>query len=254
MTLTAMNTVGFERSYNKSDFPGNAVFYDATTGTEFKKGSLAAIAPAGEANAGLAVPVTSTSTINEALTLVGVVAEDKTTTDDDRRVKINAIDGEVYTVSFDGHLDVACGGSTAQNEFKLAVSTSGSTVANDLRGALMYIYDGPGKGSKNTITAHTKGAANTAKVVVSGNFLAQPTTASKAIILAPYNSSTKKIIKGANIGSFLRVSTAARKVSIAGKAAGEGYLNVLSVDPANLKMDVMIAPSKLQMTANQLST
>ena len=247
MTHTAHNTVGFEKSYHKSGFATNPLLYEGATATTYTKGTLLGIIPAGLASAGLLTSLSGASTVGADMQIAGVAAETKTTTNNDKHVKVWPVKDEVFTVSFDGHWDIAANkASTADNRFHPNAetdSTAGTGV--EVRGALMHMYEGPCKGDTKTILTHTTGAAGTSVLIVSGEFSATPTTASKAIILADYDSTTKELHDGSNVGSQLKLSTAsASKVSVKSAAVGTGYINVLGVDPKNLTMDVRIAPPK----------
>lgn len=255
MAHTAHNTVGFEKAYNKSGFLQNAVLYEGATATTYTMGTLVGILPAGQASAGLLTSLTGASTIDDNTVIVGVAAETKTTTDSDKKVKVWPVINEVFKVSFDGHWDVAANKtSTATNRFHPNAETDSTGGAGaEAVGALMYIYEGPGKGDIKTITGHTTGAAGTAVLTVSGAFSALPTTASKAVILVASSGNDRDA--GVNVGSQLRISTAsASKVSVKKPAYGDGYVNVLSIDPKNLTMDVMIAPAKAVMTYGKTTT
>lgn len=238
MTLSAHNTVGFEKSYNKSGFQTNPLLYEGATATTYTKGTLLGIIPAGQASAGLLTSITGASTVGVAMQIAGVAAETKTTTDSNKHVKVWPVKDEVFTVSFTDHADVtASATSTAKNHFNTTLA-SNSTLAI---GSPIYIYEGPGKGDVKVITASS--TANN-RFTVSGEFSALPTTASKAIILAPI-STASTVSAGANVGSQLRVSTgSASKVSVKSAAVGIGYVNVLGIDHKNLTMDVRIAPAK----------
>lgn len=255
MTHTAHNTVGFEKSYNKSFTPTNPLLYEGATGTTYTKGTLLGIQPAGQASAGLLASLNGESTVDENTLIVGVAAETKTTTDSDHDLKVWPINNEVFTVSFDGHWDVSGNKtSTADNRFHPNAETDSTGGAGaEAVGALLYMYEGPCKGDVRTITGHTTGAAGTSLFTVSGEFSATPTTASKAVILV--EKSSDDIKAGANVGSQLKLSTAsASKVSIKKATFADGYINVLSVDPANLKMDVMIAPAKSALQYGRTAT
>jgi hypothetical protein len=204
-------------------------------------GRLATIpAPAGT---GLLVTLTSTGSVTNTNPIIGVIAETKTCTPTDYMVKVYDNPFDVYKVSFIGHTALACAGSTASNQFKMAVSTTESTAADLMKGSLLHIYEGPGKGDTRTITANT--AASTGVITVAPAFSATPTTASKAIVLCGMTTSGKTDTKGVNIGTpMLKLSTVSEaKVKIA-PLANNNYLNVVDIDPANLTMDVMIAFTK----------
>ncbi len=256
MAHSAYNTVGFEKSYNKSGWQQNPVAYDGATATTYTKGTLVGILPAGQAGGGVLTSITGASTIDGATVIAGVCAETKVTTDSDKSVKVWPTIGEVFKVSFDGYWDVAANkASTALNRFHAnAITDSTGGAGAEAVGALMYIYDGPGKGDMRTITGHTTGAAGTNVFTVSGAFSALPTTATNAVLLVN-RGSTGLVYAGANVGSQLRVSTAsASKVSIKKPLLGDGYLNVLSIDPKNLTMDVMIAPAKTAIQYGKTTT
>lgn len=255
MAHTAYNTVGFERAYNKSGFTGNPVPMEGSTGTTYTEGTLLAILPAGQADAGLLTTLTGASTVDGNTVIAGVCAETITTTDSAKHVKVWPVVNEVFKVTFDGHYDVAANKtSTATNRFHPNAETDSTGGAGaEAVGALLYIYEGPGKGDIRTITGHTTGAAGTSVFTVSGAFSALPTTDSKAVILV--EKSSDDIKAGANVGSQLRLSTASSsKVSIKKPALGDGYINVLSIDPKNLTMDVMIAPAKTAMEYGKTTT
>ena len=241
MALTARETVGFERKYAKHGFPTNPVSYVGSSGTTYTKGRLATLpAPTGS---GMLVSLTSTIDVTNTNPIIGVIAETKTCTATDWTVKVYDNPFDVFKVSFVGHADLACGASTAQNTYTMAISTTESTAADLMKGSMLYIYEGPGNGDVRTITANTK--ADPGVITVAPQFSATPTTASKAIVLCGVSTSGATDEKGVNVGTpMLKLSTvSAAKVKIAA-LDNNNYLNVVDIDPANLTMDVMIALTK----------
>lgn len=241
MTLTARATVGFERNYNKCGFPSNPVNYEGTVGTTYTMGHLAVIESPSATTYARLLSVTSTSAIGEGRLLIGVIAETKTCTATDNKVKVFDNPFDVFKVSFVGHVDadVVAG---AANAVTIGLDSRG-VAANTLRGSLLHVYTGPAKGDVRTIEANT--AAASAAITVAPAFSAPPTTASKIIILAAHTPADVFSV-GVNVGTAgLSVSAAsAMKVAIAAPSPNNGYLNVVDVDPANLVMNVMISPAK----------
>ncbi len=241
MALTATDTYGFERKYSKTGFPTNPVSYVGSTGTTYTMGRLATIpTPTGS---GMLTTLTSTGNVTNTNPIIGVIAETKTCTSTDYMVKVYDNPFDVFRVSFVGHADIACGGSTVANKFTMAISTTASTAANLMKGSLIYIYEGPGKGDVRTVTANTK--ADPGVITVAPAFSAIPTTASKAIVLCGISTSGKTDTRGVNVGTpMLKLSTASSAKVKIDPLANNNYLNVVAIDPANLTMDVMIAPAK----------
>ena len=241
MPLTARDTVGFERNYNKCGFPSNPVDYEGTVGTTYTKGRLAVIENPSATTYARLVSVTSASVIGVGCLLVGVIAETKICTAADNKVRVFDNPFEVFKVSFVGHVDQDV---TAGAAATVTTALSGAvSVANILRGSLLHIYAGPGKGDIRTIEANTN--ANPSVITVSPAFSATPTVASKVIILAVHDG-VGTFTPGVNIGiTGLLVSAAsAAKAAIAVPGANTGYLNIVSIEPAKLVMNVMISPAK----------
>ena len=251
MALTATDTYGFERKYSKTGFPTNPVSYAGSTGTTYTMGRLATIpAPSGS---GMLVTLTSTGSVTNTNPIIGVIAETKTCTPTDYMVKVYDNPFDVYKVSFDGHTDLACGGSTASNQFKMAISTTASTAANLMKGSLIHIYEGPGKGDTRTVTANT--AASPGVITVAPAFSATPTTASKAVVLCGMTTAGKTDTKGVNVGTpMLKVSSNSDGKVRIDPSNTNNYLNVVDIDPANLTMDVMIAFTKHAFGMGQSTT
>ena len=231
MTLTANNSVGFEKSYNKALAPANAILFDGATATTYTKGRLVGISN------GLLSELSGTSTANASLPIAGVVAETKVTTDSDKKVKVHQGQNEVFTVSFDGHEDATISGSTADNQVKLTSDSTASAI-----GKLVHIYEGPAQGDAQVISASST-STGTLTLTVSGEFAQRPT-------------SGKAIVASIQPGTFLKVSTAnASKVAAgAGQTAGVGQVIVQSADPGNLKVDVLLAPNKTIFGMGQTAT
>ncbi len=236
MTLTAQNTVGFERSYNKSLVPSNPINMEGSTGTTYTIGRIVGISD------GLLSEFSGASSASAAVPIAGVIAETVETTDDEKKVKVHQGHAEVFTVSFDGHTDFTVNGSTADNQVKFV---DGTTVP-PLVGTMVHIYEGPGKGDTRVVTVSTAASTITTPhtLTISGNFSQRPTTASKGIVTA------------ARPGQFLKVSTVSASKVDGGTAAtaGTGQVLVQSVDLANLKADVMIAPNKSIYGMGQTAT
>ncbi len=233
MALTAHDTVGFEPIYNKSHTPHNVRLYDAATGTTYTKGTLVTVVN------GLLANLTTTS-LGAAATpfpVAGVVAETVVTTDGSKKVAVYQVDDQVFRVSFTGHADVtASANSTVLNRFHTTLASNATKAI----GSLIYIYEGPGKGAMRTILTGTTG---TNLFTISGEWPTLPTTASKAIITSAI-STAAVVSDGMNVGRQLKIAPAGKKVHTTPPTFAEGYINVVAIDPANLKVDVAIASGK----------
>jgi hypothetical protein len=240
MALTAYDSMGFEHCRNAAGFPQNAIKYEGSTGTTYTRGTPVVL------SAGKLLDLAYNAGPVAALPIVGICAETKTCATDDYMVEVVPVDGNVFTVTFTGQQDVTCNGaSTAANQFNIAQSSSLNTSTTAIAGALIYIYEGPGKGNTRTIVDNTTGSSTSAtQVTVAPPFSATPTTASLAIMLCDYSSGAWGFPK--NIGDLVARSTASglkTKVAVLDSSTLAMFA-IQSVDMANLKMDVTIAPSK----------
>ena len=252
MAHSARNTVGFERVYNKTGFPANAIDYEGSSGSTYAAGQLVRL------ESGKATAMTYQSSGVVGKPIVGVAAETSTAlTTADVKIKVFPVDNEVLKVSFDNHMDINGSSNASSGSYFYASTldnnataepwnqTAGSTTL--FSGALIYIYEGPGKGDVRIIDEMTTGGANSSHVIeVTNPFSATPTSASKAIVLIDSSGSTLSSgLPGIGPGRLVGLSTAsALKVACGSTAAAtEAIGMVVSVDPENLTADVMIAPS-----------
>lgn len=240
MTLTAYDSMGFEHCRNAAGFPPNAIKYEGSTGTTYTRGAPVVL------SAGKLLELAHDASPTTALPIVGICAETKTCATDDYMVEVVPTDGNVFTVTITGHQDVTCNGaSTAANQFNIAQSSSLNTSATAIAGALIHIYEGPGKGDTRAIMSNSTGSSvGATRVTVAPPFSATPTTASKAVMLCDYSSGAWGFPK--NIGDLVARSTASAlktRVAVLDSSALAMFA-IQSADMANLKIDVTIAPTK----------
>lgn len=225
MALTAnRKTDGFELVGNKLGIVDPGVLYELTPGVSFYKGDMVVLADGRVAKAAAG-----------ATNVLGVMAETVLAADNPSgkttygRVYDNPFN--IYRCTFADHIDsIATGGSTTT-----LIDTTLTTSTNDVwNGALLYIYDGPGAGSRRTVIDYI-GASDT--LVVDEPFPAAITIASKYILLGA-GSTAGDVINVGSIGINIKnENTIKANGSIASEA---GPLAVLAIDPANLTMDVII--------------
>jgi len=232
MTLTASRTsVGFEKVGNLLGIPSNPRKYELTPGSTFDKGQMVYLS-AGKVTA-------ATTTANNIL---GVMAEKVAAT---ANTTGTVTYGYVYDnpfdefrVTFTGHIDGVVETCTAANQFTDA--TYAATTADDtLNGALLYIYEGPGKGDIRTVSDYETA---TALVYVDKNFSETLTTNTKYICLAATS--------GAAVGDSVNVGTvgveledsSAMTINVGACLAGvePGPLVIREIYPADLMARVMI--------------
>ena len=252
MALTARNTVGFEAKYNKAGFPTNPVPYEVKQNVAISMGRLMTIANPAAAINPKATALTSTITVNKANCIVGVTAEAITQANNPTTAKTNCLIYDtpynVYTASFAGHVDGTAQASTIATQLKTGIGTL-TTAANAVAGALVHIYEGPGKGDVRTVASNS----TLGVLTVAPAFSAIPTVATKYILLSALSTASKLQAASVNVGTVgLKLATDASKVAI-GAGAVTGYLNVVDIDPANLTMDVMIQPAKMTLSAGVTS-
>jgi len=235
MALTATNTLGFERSRNLAGHPANSITLNGSSGTTYTQGNLLGIVPAGLAAGGTLITVTSTAIPGTDVLLAGPCEATLACDASTKAVSVTAVPSEVFTVSFDGHIDIGSG-STLRTA-SIFASTEWTSAGQPL-GAMLYVYEGPSKGDIRTVTAASSSGTS---FTVNSPFTQTLSSASKAIVLC----STAAASAGVNIGSVVKVSTASNsKVAVNSTALGTGYLQVLAIDPENLKMDVAILPNR----------
>ena len=233
MSYDVKDTKGFEFRYNLAGFPANARVYEGATGTTYTRGTLATMG----AN-GLIASAATTLDDAKATPIVGVIAETKETTDDDKMISIFDNPLNVYEVSVAGHTDKTVTRSTSDNT--IAVDNMGSSTASGLAGTLIHIYDGPGKGQTRTILSNTTSNSTGDTITISGKWDQRPTSASKAVVLTAYSTSAS--VKGINIGARAELNTT-KKLHVVPTAYTNGYLNVLKVHPEKLTAEVVISAS-----------
>lgn len=226
MALTAKRTtMGFELVRNIAGFPANPVPYELTPSTAFKKGDLVVF------SAGKVAQATSASVDN----ILGVMAE--TITADATAVTKGLVYDNpfnVYRVTFKDHKDgTATGGSTTT-----LIDTNLATSSNDVwNGALLYIYDGAGKGSVRTVSDYD-GATDTLTVV--DPFPEAIDTTSKYILLGSAAAAGDVI----NVGTAGIVLKDCRSVDANANTLDSGALVgplvCVAIYPEDLMMDVII--------------
>jgi len=157
-TSPSRTTVGLEFSYNIFGFSANPVPFELVPNQAFKKGQLVCLGQPGQAATNclkLKPFVGGTDQIDEEI-LVGVMAESIAQADNPSdEVTYGLVycnPGNIYRVSFTNEEDIQ-GASTQADKTKMNLASV--TNANNIRGTLMYIYEGPGAGHMKTITAAT---------------------------------------------------------------------------------------------------
>ncbi len=225
MALTASRTtVGFERIGNRYNPAQNPHKYELTPNTAFNKGDMVVLTNGKVAKAAA-----------NAVNVLGVMAETIAQADNPATgitygyVYDDPFD--IFRCSFVDHLDSTATGGTATTLIDTALTTSTDDVWN---GALLYIYDGPGKGDIRTVSDYT-GASDT--LTVTKPFSATPTTATKYILLGAATAAGDVINVGSVGVDLKNEKTIDANATIASEA---GPLVVLDIDPAELMMTVMI--------------
>jgi hypothetical protein len=225
MTLTATRTTpGFELLHNLMGFAPNPTLYPLTPNTAFTQGDMVVLTN------GLVAKAAAGAT-----NVLGVMAETITTTDNPsgnrKLATVHDNPFNVYRCSFSGHRDATATGGTTTTlvDTTLATSTDGVWT-----GALLYIYDGPNAGEWRIVAGYT-GATDT--LTVTKPFPTAITNASKYILLGN-GSAAGDVISTGTVGvDLVDENTIAAGATVASEA---GPLVVLSIDPANLTMDVLI--------------
>ncbi len=240
MSYKVTETNGFEYRYNKAGFAPNPVAYEATTG-DYTKGQLISVSN------GLAKSAPTTA--NAVDLLVGVCAEKKTVSSSDRTLLVLDNPMNVYecsihklTTAINGYIDTAAQKtSTADNVIDLdGVTAGGSTGA--LKGAMLYVYDGPAKGDVRTITDST--TASNSRMTVNANFSATPTTATKVVVTADVTTAGVAATGRLRIGGQASPVAGNKAISPADKTTGTGMLNVVGISAPKLRASVLLAPNK----------
>lgn len=225
MALVAKRvTEGFELIGNLANVPDNGRLYELTPGIEFKKGDMVVLVNGKVAKAAAG-----------ATNVLGVMAESVSAAENPvgavtyGRVYDNPLN--VYRCTFAGHRDAAATGGSSTTLIDTALPTSANDVWN---GALLYIYDGPGKGDVRTVKDYV-GATDT--LVVEKPFSATPTTSTKYILLGAA-SAVGDVINVGSVGVNLsNERTIGANATIASEA---GPLAVLAIYPEDLMMDVVV--------------
>ena len=236
MSYTAeRTTVGFEFNYHKFGFSGNPVPYELKPDQAFKKGQLVALKYPGQAatDCGKLIPFTDSQRIDQDI-LVGVMAETiKQADNPSDEVTYGMVydnPGNIYRVTFTNVEEIQGASDGTTTRLDLAAVTN----ANNIRGTLMFIYEGPGAGHVRTITEADDGG-NTISWI--GAIDSITTDETKALLLsADVNSA------GINVGSVgAKVDSDGMKVDV-GQAlsATQNPIRVVRIDPKHLMMDVML--------------
>ena len=137
----------------------------------------------------------------------------------------------IYRCTFADHRDAAATGGTSTTLIDTALSTSSNDVWN---GALLYIYDGPGKGDVRIVSDYV-GASDT--LSVEEPFSDTPTTDTKYILLGEAGAAGDVIFVGATGVDLKDENTIDAN---APNKDGDGPLAVLAVDFPNLMMTVIV--------------
>jgi len=217
-------TQGFEWQYNWLGSRANTSPWLLTPNTAFSKGDMVVL------TYGKVAKAAATGT-----NILGVMGASITTTQNPAAsetyapVWCNPFD--IFRCTFADHIDsVATGGTTVT----LLDTTLAASTDNYWRGALLYIYEGPGKGDIRRVASYT-GATDT--LTVSRAFSATPTTATKYILLG-YGGALDDTIYQGRVGVDLKDENTID--ANAASASEAGPLLVVEIDPENLWMDVMI--------------
>jgi len=228
-------TVGFEFNYNKFGFSGNPVPYELKPNQAFKKGQLVALKYPGQAatDCGKLIPFTDSQRIDQDI-LVGVMAESIAQDDNpsDKKTFGMVYDnpGNIYRVTFTNVEEIQGASDGTTTRLDLAAVTN----ENNIRGTLMFIYEGPGAGHVRTIT-EADDSGNTISWI--GAIDSKTTDETKALLLsADVNSA------GINVGSVgAKVDSDGLKVDV-GQAlsATENPIKVVGVNPKAKMLDVML--------------
>jgi len=236
MSYTAeRTTVGLEFNYNIFGFSGNPVPYELKPDQEFKKGQLVCLHQFGQAvaHSGKLMPFTDSEQIDEDV-LIGVMAEGikqaDNPSDEVTYGMVYCNPGNIYRVSFTNEEEIVGASEGTKTRLDLAAVTN----ANNIRGTLMYIYEGPGAGHMKTIT-EADDSGNTISWI--GDIEANTTTDTKAFLLSADVDSA-----GINIGSVgAKVDSDGMKVDV-GEAlsATENPIKVVGVNPKAKMLDVML--------------
>lgn len=226
MALIAKRTTnGFELVANLAGFPANPVPFELTPGVAFNVGNMVGL------TAGKVVKAAAGAT-----NVLGVMAESVTAAENaagktvKARVYVNPLD--VFRCSFANHRDAtATGGSTTT-----LIDTALTAATDDFwAGALLYVYDGPGAGSARIVKTYT---AATKTLTVEEPFPAAITAASKYILLGAGAAVNDGIHPG---GIGINIQASAASIDAGATINAEpGPLAVLSINPAELTMDVLI--------------
>lgn len=225
MTLVASRvTDGFELVRNLANVTDNPVELELTPNTEFKRGDMVVWT-----NGKIAAAAAN------ATGIAGVMAESIAQADNPAagltfgKVYTNPLN--VYRCSFVDHRDAAATGGTTTTLIDTEVANSAD---NRYRGALIYIYAGPGAGSVRTVSAYTNA---TRTFTVTYPFPVAPTTASKYILLGSAAADANHINVGV-VGIDLKdENTIDADAAVASEA---GPLTAVAIYPKDLMMDVVI--------------
>ncbi len=234
MSYEPRETIGLEMRYNKAGFITNAVPYLAKGGEDFEKGQLVKLKD------GLLEPMAHTDSPDEDEPIVGVCAHTEESVDDGTWIAVYDSPYSVYECTFENHEDIKedVDGNTA-NLKQITLPLSSATNDDSLKGAILYIYAGPGKGDIRTVTGNTD--ADPTVVTVNENFSQAPTGDSKVILVADHDGNNDFDIS--KVGS-LNGMTDNGKIDVDQKDFKDGYLNVLRINPDRLTMNVMISLTK----------
>lgn len=217
-------TDGFELIRNLANVTDNPVELELTPNTAFARGDIVVWVNGKIAKAAA-----------NATNIAGVMAETIAQADNPAagltygKVYTNPLN--VYRCSFVDHRDAAATGGTTTTLIDTAI---GNSADNRWRGALLYIYEGPGAGSMRTVSAHTNA---TTTLTVTYPFPVAPTAASKYILLGSVGADANHVNVGV-VGIDLKDENT---IDANGAVVNEaGPLTAVAIYPKDLMMDVVI--------------
>ncbi len=233
-TAPGRTTVGFEFNYNIFGFSANPIPFELKPDTEFKKGQLVCLGHFGQGatDCGKLRPMVAADQVDEEV-LIGVMAESIKQADNPAdKITYGLVycnPGNIYRVSFTNWDEIVGDSTGTKTKLELAAVTN----EDNIRGTLMYIYEGPGAGNTRTIVT----ADNSNFITWIGDIEANTTTDTKAFLLSQSVEHA-----GINVGSVgADVDATSMKVDVgASLNASENPIKVVGIDARALMMDVML--------------
>lgn len=218
-------TNGFERVGNLlGNIPSNGKEYELTPSTAFAAGDMVVLT-----NGLVAAAAASATNVLGVMAETIALADNPATGGVKGRVYDNPFD--IFRCSISDARDAAATGGTTATLIDTAI---GVTADDRWIGAILYIYEGPGKGDLRTISDYEEAAKT---FTVTKLFSAAPTTATKYLLFGAAAAAGDVI----NIGSIgVNIKTKALIDGDATTAGEAGPLAVLDINPAELTMDVLI--------------